>query len=429
VPRRMSVVRGIGIVVAAAFVLSLPAAAADGFDPASTSVTVVPGGSQTIEQTLHLDALPQKADIVIAIDTTGSMQPAIDDARNDATAIVGGVTDSIPGARFAVVEFKDYPFDPYGLESDFPYELRQPFTADAAEVEAAFTPMTAFGGNDLPEAHNRVFFETYADPALAWDPQAARILIVLTDAIPHDTVQMTTFTDCPNTDVTDPGDTSAETGELHTKSVIDGLVANNTTLSVITYPTEGSDAAAPACMKALAEATGGRQVERGETDSLLALIQDLVTDQAKKIDRIAFRDDAPEGWSVSFAPSTPYGPFTAPVDVPFEETITVPEDAALGTYTITVTEVVNGAERATHQVTVEVEEIAGLQVKIDRRSVKAGIASFSPSVVPAARIPFFGGASIASAPVGSIPVGSVPVGSIPVGSIPVGSVPVGSIPV
>lgn len=430
---RMAPIRFAVAATVAFSIAVLPAGGADSLTPGSTTLTLVRGGSQAVEQVLHLDALPQKADVVIAVDTTGSMGGAIADAKADATAIVNGVKGLIPGARFAVVDFKDYPISPFGGFGDFPYLLRQALTSDAAAVQAAIDAMSANGGGDLPESHNRVFFETYSDTSLAYDAQATRILIVLTDAIPHDTQQATSFPACPNTGVTDPGrDGAVDTADdLRTRPVIDGLIAANTTLSVITYPTFGADPAAPACSKALAEATGGTQVAKGESASLLTLIQNLVTQQAQRIDEITFRVSKPAGWTVGITPPTPYGPFTAPRDIPFTETITVPADAALGSHAITVTALVDGAERATHTVNVDVklQAIGGLSIAVDQRSARAGIASFPPSVVPAARIPFFGGASVASAPVGSIPVGSIPVGSIPVGSIPVGSIPVGSIPV
>ena len=424
-------VRALTVLAAVAAIASIPAAAEDNLAPPEAALTLVRGGSQTIEKTLHLDALPQKADVVIAIDTTGSMGPAIAEAKADATSIVNSVQAQIPEARFAVVDFKDYPVTPFGGEGDFPYLLRRGLTANAGEVQAAIDLMGASGGGDLPESHNRVFFETYSDPNLAYDVQAARILIVLTDAIPHDAAQSSAFPACANTPPTDLGRDGAVGGgdDLGTRTVLDGLIANHTTMSAITY---SADASVNACLAALAEATGGRQVPRGDTASLLALIQSLVTDQARRIREITFRVE-PEAYAswVGFTPPTPYGPFTAPRDIPFDETITVPASAALGPHTFAVTAIVDGAERATQSVSVNVvqQAIGGLQVQVDRGSVPVGIAAFSPSAVPPARVPFFAGATTASMPVGSVPVGSVPVGSVPVGSVPVGSVPVGSVPV
>ena len=88
--------------------------AADSFRPNTVALTLAPGASWKTSQTLHLDSLPPKADIVLAVDTTGSMGAAIADAKADATGIVNRIKSSIPGSRFAVVDFKDYPFAPFG---------------------------------------------------------------------------------------------------------------------------------------------------------------------------------------------------------------------------------------------------------------------------------------------------------------------------
>ena len=53
--------------------IGLPAATVDSVTPSALNVSLQPGQSATIDKTLHLDALPGKADIVLAIDTTGSM--------------------------------------------------------------------------------------------------------------------------------------------------------------------------------------------------------------------------------------------------------------------------------------------------------------------------------------------------------------------
>ncbi len=78
-------------VAAAAFVLLAASAgnATDGFG--GTSVTTVPvaaGGSASAAQTVHLDALPQKGDVLLAFDDTGSMSTALAAASSDATTIV-----------------------------------------------------------------------------------------------------------------------------------------------------------------------------------------------------------------------------------------------------------------------------------------------------------------------------------------------------
>jgi hypothetical protein len=71
--------------------LSVSVAAAQGLSPSSVMFTVAPGGSITEPKTINVPAKPPKADIEIAIDTTGSMGPSIAQAKADAVAIVTGV--------------------------------------------------------------------------------------------------------------------------------------------------------------------------------------------------------------------------------------------------------------------------------------------------------------------------------------------------
>ena len=411
--------------------------AADTLTPSSLSLTLAAGSSWTTSQSLHLDATPPKADVVLAVDTTGSMGAAIADARADANSIVGRIKASIPGARFAVVDFKDYPFAPFGGEGDFPYLLRSGLTSDAAAVQAALNAMQAGGGADLPESFNRVFFETYSDPHLAYDPNAPRFLVVLADDIPHDTGQATTFSECRNTSVTDPGRdaTVGTSDDLTTKTTLDGLKANNTNVSFVTYNPGGGTPGTPECHAQLALYTGGQQVTHGATDSLADEMVALIKQAAARIDRVELTAE-PESFAswVAFTPPPPYGPFGTPIDLEYDMKVTVPPGTEAGTYEFTVRAEADGASRATQTVTVQVRNLAtsGLTLTVDERSTRAGIASLPFSSIPASRIPFLGGTTSAlpagSIPAGSIPAGSIPAGSIPAGSIPAGSIPAGSIP-
>jgi Mg-chelatase subunit ChlD len=421
--------------IAALLLLTLGATggqAADSLTPSSLTLTLAAGSSWDTSQTLHLDATPAKADVVIAVDTTGSMGAAIADAKADAISIVNRIQSSIPGARFAVVDFKDYPFFPYGGSGDYPYKLRSGLTSNAAAVQTAVNAMSAGGGGDLPESINRVFFETYSDPNLAYDANAPRFLIVLSDDIPHDTNQNSFFSACRNTLLKDPGRDArlGTSDDLRTQETLDGLKTNNTNVSFVTYnPGDGTPGTAD-CHAQLALYSGGQQTTHGATDSLADEIVALVKQAAARVDQVELTVE-PETFAswVSFDPPPPYGPFTTPRDVPYTMTISVPEGTAPGTKVFTVRAEADGAVRATQTVTINVRELAAsaLTLTVDERSSRAGIASLPFSSIPASRVPFLGG-STSALPAGSIPAGSIPAGSIPAGSIPAGSIPAGSIP-
>ncbi len=234
----------------------------------------------------------------------------------------------------------------------------------------------------------------------------------------------------------DPGRdaTVGTSDDLTTKATLDGLKANNTNVSFVTYNPGGGTAGTAECHAQMALYTGGQQATHGATDSLADELVSLIKQSAARVDRVELVVD--EGFAswVSFTPPPPYGPFVTPRDVDYDMKITVPPETEPGTYTFTVRADADGATRATQTVTVHVRELAasGLTLTVDERSTRAGIASLPFSSIPASRIPFLGGTTSAlpagSIPAGSIPAGSIPAGSIPAGSIPAGSIPAGSIP-
>jgi hypothetical protein len=331
----------------AALAFALPAQAADTFTPPSVSVTLKPGDSTSIAKLLSLDPAPAKADIVLAIDTTGSMGAAIAQAQAEATAIVNAVQGPIPGARFAVVDFEDYP----GPPGDVAYTLLTGFTSSAATVNAAIGTMVADGGGDDPEAYNRVAFEAANDPALVYDPDAVRFLVVLGDAFPH---SATAFGACPAAPPDDFGRDGASGGgdDLNTSTALGELTGNNITLLMIAY-----NAGVLGCYSDLAAFTGGSAVAGGGGASLATQIVDLVTAAAASIDTVDLVVSAGCPFSITFSPAPPYGPLTAPETVNFTETIAVPSSLALGVYTCTVTAVVDGTPRATQAVRVTVADL------------------------------------------------------------------------
>src|SRR5689334_1261599 len=167
------------VTLAISVVIAAPAGAT--VTPPTATLTIPAGGSDSTPASVGIPALPAKADVEIAIDTTGSMGLAIDQAKAEATNIVAAVQAAVPDAQFAVVDFKDKLTDP-----PFPdYTLRQPMTASAADVAAAIGAMSPNGGGDTPEDYNYVFQQAYSDPATGWRPDSRKFVVVIGDAGPH----------------------------------------------------------------------------------------------------------------------------------------------------------------------------------------------------------------------------------------------------
>ncbi|HUH15873.1 MAG TPA: post-COAP-1 domain-containing protein [Gaiellaceae bacterium] len=318
------------------------ALAVDSFTPNPVVVTLQAGESTTIAKTLHLDALPGAADIIIAIDTTGSMVGAIAQAKAQATALCDDVQAAIPGARFAVFDFRDIPDRP---ATQGVLILTPVFTSSCAAVQAAIDTMVAGGGGDFAEAYNPVFNDAYSDPVLdaSRNPDAVQFLVVLGDAPPHNSPPAAVAPACGNQPPADPGMTS--------DTEIAGLNANDITLLMINY------GGVLACYQQLAGATGGTAVNAG--GDLSGEIIDQIEEAAAEVDEVLLvvsgaGCQTPAGLTITFNPPNPppYGPFTAPVDILFQETITAP--TVPGSYSCTVTALVDGTARATQVVTATV---------------------------------------------------------------------------
>ena len=127
-----------------------------------------------------------KADVLFIFDTTGSMGGALEGAKSQMLSVQDRIRAEIPDVQFAVAEHKDYPFDPYGDPTDFPWKLRQPVTSDAGAIQAAIEPMSAEGGNDSPEAYAGALHQADVDPAVGWRSGARRLIVLIADDVPHD---------------------------------------------------------------------------------------------------------------------------------------------------------------------------------------------------------------------------------------------------
>ena len=362
--RYLWVTVALAAVLAAAIVLgfsgqqaSAQSSGVDTIDPPTYDLGAVqPGDSQNVTKDVHLEALPAKADIVLAIDTTGSMSGAIAQAQSEATQLVNNLQTQIPGARFAVVDFKDYPFVPYGDDSDYPYTLlTSGLTSNSTAVQSAIDGLSASGGGDFPESYNRVFYEAYSDPALNYDPEAEKFLVVLGDAPPHDPNLSTVAPACGDQPPIDPGRDGIpnSSDDLLTQGTLQGLNDNNTTLLMIRYDSYLS----LECYQQLAEKTGGSAVSSGT--GLSQTIIDLVEAKAKEIQEIELQFSDGCGLNVSTDPASPLpgGPFTAPYDFSFTETISVPGDATSGTKNCELKVIADGAERVKQTITANVANV------------------------------------------------------------------------
>ena len=346
------------VAAGAAAVAAAPALAVDTITPPVVNVTLQAGQSTTVGKSLSLDGLPARADIIVAVDTTGSMGTPIAQAQADAINICTQVQAAIPGARFAVMDFEDY-FPGPGAPGDVPYSLKTPgFVSSCATFSAAVGTMTAVAGSggDNPEAYNRAFFEAYANgtnPIVQTrDPLATQFLVVLGDAAPH---SATAFGSCPAAPPADFGRNGVAGGgdDLNTSDTIAGLNAANIDLLMIRYTTGGVTVPL-SCYQDMANATGGTAVDSSAAPSIGTFI--VANAQATPYTvNLQVSAGCPIG--ISFSPAPPYGPFSGPQTIPFTETITAP--TTVGSYSCTVTAVLSPGGPTAAVQTVNVTVTAG----------------------------------------------------------------------
>lgn len=186
-------------------------------------------------------------DVEIAIDTTGSMGPSIVRFQRDAAKIVDEIRARSPGARVAVVQFKD-------AEDTPEYELVQPLTGDGKALASAVARLAPGGGGDNPEAYNVVFRNSFADKAIGWRDGSRKIVVVIGDAEPHG-AGAAGLSGCL--------DASADPHQLSTKRELASMKATGRTLVLLRQAATAS--AALRCYETLAAAAyaGGSAVDVG----------------------------------------------------------------------------------------------------------------------------------------------------------------------
>ena len=126
----------------------------------------------------YISILPSSLDLMLVIDTTGSMSDELDYLTDEFADIIGMVEDMCPGVhiRFGLVVYRDNG-DEYVVRN---YE----FTDSLNIMQQQLTDQRASGGGDYPEA---------MDQALAcaleyqWrSGNCARMMFLVADAPPHD---------------------------------------------------------------------------------------------------------------------------------------------------------------------------------------------------------------------------------------------------
>jgi hypothetical protein len=329
----------------------LTTSAAADVDPASYSGTIEQGSSDTLTKTVDVPDVPPKLDLMLDVDLSGSYGDDIATIKSKKSDIFNGVRSAVADSQFGLASFVDYPFSPWGSSFDYAYELDQDITADQTTWEAAVQAMVLRNGDDVPESQLESLYQLatgagrdvngdgdHADlgdiapgAGASFRPDATRVVAITTDAPMHVRGDFGPF---PY-----PGPTMAET--------IAALNAAN--IHVVAIKAPGSTTQ----MDQLAAETGGAVVSTSSDSSqiveaILSAIEDLTFE-------VTASPQGCEPLVVTFDPAS-HADVAGGTQVQFEETISVPADAAPGHYSCTVDFLADDAVIGTQTIDVDVPD-------------------------------------------------------------------------
>jgi hypothetical protein len=161
--------------------------------PSTDFYVVLPFEDPAQMRELDFVARLGKGDVLFLVDTTGSMGASIMNVRTSlSTMIVPAVRDAIADVVMGVVDFRDFPTDPYGSPGDWPFLVRQTMTADVPAVQTALNALAAGGGGDGPESmtealHRSVTGGTCPDGfgSVCFRDASHPIIVAVTDVPTH----------------------------------------------------------------------------------------------------------------------------------------------------------------------------------------------------------------------------------------------------
>ena len=118
-------------------------------------------------------------EIVFSFDTTGSMSGVLGEVRNKVQEVINRLFADIPGLKISVFAHGDY------CDSHTYVTKYVDFTNDPKKLCHFVQTVKSTGGGDWEECYELVLRQVREN--LSWTPGTQRALVMIGDAIPHDT--------------------------------------------------------------------------------------------------------------------------------------------------------------------------------------------------------------------------------------------------
>jgi len=340
--------------------------------------TLCPGECVQETKQIFIPPAPAKADVLFAFDSSASMGPVIDSAKANAVTIMNDLASLISDIQFGVVDFCDYPMEPYGGSGDSPYRLHQSITSNRTAVQNAINAIPLGYGADGPESYTRALYESYADGSIGWRSGARKFMLVFGDSLSHDD-DLNAGVPAPQPykpgevwrtghtpSYLDPGrdGTPGTADDLDFQTVLSGMNSDQVTLLQVVSGCATEDCGTGLTTDKLVTywqnwagrtGAGGDAVKLAAAGDLPAVIQSLVTGAGRRISLLTLQADPPsyQPWLTVTPPS--YTHLTVPPEgltVSFSVRICVPSGTPPGTYSFSINAVGDGAIYHTQRVTI-----------------------------------------------------------------------------
>lgn len=155
------------------------------FIAASTCLLLVLCSASVGTSRVDAATAPQ-TDVMFVFDTSGSMEPVLEEAKREIQNVMTQVGGVLPNVDFGLAEARDYGGSSYDPESDDePWKLDVPVTSNLSVMTDAISGLYAEGGGDAPEAYGRALWETDTNPNVGWRSGARHLIILVADEVPH----------------------------------------------------------------------------------------------------------------------------------------------------------------------------------------------------------------------------------------------------
>lgn len=284
--------------------------------PPAARLDACPGRPARLDWTVTLPPAAPRVDLLLAIDTTGSMESLISTVQSRTAAIADGLRAVSPDIALGLVDVRDFPYGQAGLPSDWPWQLRGALSTDEDDLAAAAATLYAGGGGDAPEAYAAAIAGALDSPLTGWRSGARRVIVLLGDSVPRDDDLNEGVANPKVPGVWTPGrpawwrDSGADLvpdtdDDLDWQALLERLKAEQVTLMAAV-----SGAAPPELGSLSAELTrywsswtgragpGGAAVDLGNVNRLPTALADLLGASGRRIGRLATRvqPEAYAGW-------------------------------------------------------------------------------------------------------------------------------------